>query len=208
MFWTICKSGVLRTIFDCSTKERDVPNHFFKLPNVSELACCLSRSVPDLGTDGSCSHANCVPQQKQALAPTWFQSGGRRHNLHFTADGLFSQHLSANPRFVRLLVLPRFVRWVYLVVSCSTRTCELKYQFVENISSYTFLRNSRDPHPLGKSSMPMKYMIHNSFIVGERVVQPGADVNVESGYQVRIPTYYLYSKIVFAHYASWLSSIC
>ncbi|XP_076668007.1 uncharacterized protein LOC143368808 isoform X2 [Andrena cerasifolii] len=54
----------------------------------------------------------------------------------------------------------------------------------ERISSYVFMRPVNQPAPPGFSSTPERFMAHASFIVGERVTRPGADINVESGYQV------------------------
>jgi solute carrier family 6 (neurotransmitter transporter) len=53
----------------------------------------------------------------------------------------------------------------------------------ERISSYTFLRPLKDPLPPPLASTPVKYMVHNSFFLGEKVSRPGADSTVESGYQ-------------------------
>ncbi|XP_076220580.1 sodium-dependent transporter bedraggled isoform X2 [Nomia melanderi] len=53
----------------------------------------------------------------------------------------------------------------------------------ERISSYIFVRPVNQPAPPGYSSTPERFMAHASFIVGERVTRPGADFNVESGYQ-------------------------
>ncbi|KAL1492258.1 hypothetical protein ABEB36_012734 [Hypothenemus hampei] len=54
----------------------------------------------------------------------------------------------------------------------------------ERISSYQFLRNVKDPLPPTFSNTPIRYMRHNSFILGEKVVKPGTDIAIESGYQV------------------------
>lgn len=58
--------------------------------------------------------------------------------------------------------------------------------FAEHISSYSFLRSSKDPLPPSLASTPVRYMVHNSFILGERVTRPGVDRSSQSGYQVRI----------------------
>lgn len=42
----------------------------------------------------------------------------------------------------------------------------------------------KDPLPPKLSATPTRYMSHNSFIVGERVIRPGMDPASESGYQV------------------------
>ncbi|XP_076267742.1 sodium-dependent transporter bedraggled isoform X2 [Rhynchophorus ferrugineus] len=54
----------------------------------------------------------------------------------------------------------------------------------ERMSSYQFLRSAKDPVPASVSNTPVRYMIHNSFIMGERVVRPGIDNTHESGFQV------------------------
>lgn len=54
----------------------------------------------------------------------------------------------------------------------------------EKIKSYTFLRPAKDPLPPTLASIPVRYMTHTSFLVGERVVRPGTDLTTESGYQV------------------------
>ncbi|CAL7946640.1 unnamed protein product [Xylocopa violacea] len=53
----------------------------------------------------------------------------------------------------------------------------------ERISSYMFMRPENQPAPPGYSSTPERFMAHASFIVGERVTRPGADLSAESGYQ-------------------------
>ncbi|XP_017784559.1 PREDICTED: uncharacterized protein LOC108568137 isoform X2 [Nicrophorus vespilloides] len=54
----------------------------------------------------------------------------------------------------------------------------------EGINTYTFLRHAKDPLPPNLAATPVKYMVHNSFIVGDRVTRPGVDPSAESGYQV------------------------
>lgn len=54
----------------------------------------------------------------------------------------------------------------------------------ENNNSYVFLRVHTDPLPTTLGNTPIKYMIHNSFILGEKVVRPFMDPTKESGYQV------------------------
>jgi solute carrier family 6 (neurotransmitter transporter) len=61
---------------------------------------------------------------------------------------------------------------------------KLTVHISERISSYTFLRPLKDPLPPPLASTPVKYMVHNSFFLGEKVSRPGADSTVESGYQV------------------------
>ncbi|GJQ74572.1 hypothetical protein Trydic_g21433 [Trypoxylus dichotomus] len=54
----------------------------------------------------------------------------------------------------------------------------------EKMSTYTFMRNVKDPLPPSLASTPVRYMVHNSYILGEKVVRPGMDCTSESGYQV------------------------
>ncbi|XP_015599859.1 uncharacterized protein LOC107269926 isoform X2 [Cephus cinctus] len=54
----------------------------------------------------------------------------------------------------------------------------------ERISGYTFMRLVNQPAPPGYSSTPERFMSHASFLVGQRVLRPGADLSIESGYQV------------------------
>ncbi|CAH0553029.1 unnamed protein product [Brassicogethes aeneus] len=53
----------------------------------------------------------------------------------------------------------------------------------ERMSSYSFLRYAKDPLPPTLSNTPIRYMTHNSFIVGERITRPGLDHTLDSGYQ-------------------------
>lgn len=52
------------------------------------------------------------------------------------------------------------------------------------MSSYQFLRHVKDPLPASISNTPIRYMRHNSFILGEKVIRPGSEAIHESGYQV------------------------
>lgn len=54
----------------------------------------------------------------------------------------------------------------------------------ERISGYTFMRLASQPAPSGYSSTPERFMSHASFLLGQRVIRPGADTSAESGYQV------------------------
>nr|XP_022903756.1 sodium- and chloride-dependent glycine transporter 2 [Onthophagus taurus]XP_022903757.1 sodium- and chloride-dependent glycine transporter 2 [Onthophagus taurus] len=54
----------------------------------------------------------------------------------------------------------------------------------EKMSSYGFLRPLRDNLPGNSGSTPLRYMGHNSYILGEKVLKPGMDTTTESGYQV------------------------
>lgn len=56
--------------------------------------------------------------------------------------------------------------------------------FTERISGYTFLRLANKPAPSGYSSTPERFMSHASFLLGQRVMRPGANTSIESGYQV------------------------
>lgn len=53
----------------------------------------------------------------------------------------------------------------------------------EKMGSYSFLRIANEPLPANLASLSVRYMPHQSFIVGERVTRPGADSTSESGYQ-------------------------
>lgn len=55
---------------------------------------------------------------------------------------------------------------------------------LERISGYTFMRLVNQPAPSWYTSTPERFMSHASFLVGQRVTRPGADVSIESGYQV------------------------
>ncbi|KAL6442681.1 hypothetical protein ACFW04_002647 [Cataglyphis niger] len=54
----------------------------------------------------------------------------------------------------------------------------------ERISGYTFMRLANKPAPSGHSSTPERFMSHASFLLGQRVIRPGVDTSIESGYQV------------------------
>ncbi|KAJ8932876.1 hypothetical protein NQ314_014356 [Rhamnusium bicolor] len=54
----------------------------------------------------------------------------------------------------------------------------------KRMSSYIFLRSAKDPLPPSLASTPVRYLVHNSFILGEKVVKPSVDYTSESGYQV------------------------
>ncbi|KAK9874553.1 hypothetical protein WA026_005390 [Henosepilachna vigintioctopunctata] len=54
----------------------------------------------------------------------------------------------------------------------------------ERMNSYIFLRPQTEPLPTSLGNTPIRYMVHNSFILGEKVVRPFMDPTVESGYQV------------------------
>lgn len=48
------------------------------------------------------------------------------------------------------------------------------------------MRSIKDPLPPNLATTPVRYMVHNSYILGEKVVRPGMDHTSESGYQVRV----------------------
>lgn len=60
----------------------------------------------------------------------------------------------------------------------------MKILLSERMSSYQFLRHVKDPLPASISNTPIRYMRHNSFILGEKVIRPGSEAIHESGYQV------------------------
>ncbi|XP_031333439.1 sodium- and chloride-dependent GABA transporter ine isoform X1 [Photinus pyralis] len=53
----------------------------------------------------------------------------------------------------------------------------------EKISAYSFLQSSHSNLPASLTTIPVRYMPHQSFIVGERVTKNGIDPTMESGYQ-------------------------
>ncbi|KAL3277125.1 hypothetical protein HHI36_012481 [Cryptolaemus montrouzieri] len=82
---------------------------------------------------------------------------------------------------------------VLLLVAVLANTCVqiLKaggYNYVpssfERMNSYKFLRPLDEPLPTSLGNTPIRYMLHNSFIVGEKVERPFMDPTIESGYQV------------------------
>lgn len=54
------------------------------------------------------------------------------------------------------------------------------------MSSYIFLRPAKNPLPPSLANTPPRFMTHNLFIVGDRIMKPNMDVTTESGYQVSI----------------------
>lgn len=48
---------------------------------------------------------------------------------------------------------------------------------------YGFMRPYNQPAPAAYASTPERFMAHASFLVGQRVTRPGAELNFESGYQ-------------------------
>ncbi|XP_056631200.1 sodium-dependent transporter bedraggled isoform X2 [Diorhabda sublineata] len=54
----------------------------------------------------------------------------------------------------------------------------------EKMSSYTFLRSTKDPLPPNLASISIRNMVHNSFVLGEKVIKPYIDFSEESGYMV------------------------
>lgn len=81
-----------------------------------------------------------------------------------------------------------YVSHLYLYTHCenveSLKRIIFFLYFAERISSYTFLRPINQPSPSGYSSTPERFMAHASFLVGQRVSRPGAELTYESGYQV------------------------
>lgn len=53
----------------------------------------------------------------------------------------------------------------------------------ENLDSSIFLKQTTDL-PVSLANSPEKYMLHNSYTVGHKVIRPFVDRNTESGYQV------------------------
>lgn len=51
------------------------------------------------------------------------------------------------------------------------------------MTTYMFLRPARDPLPPSLANTPDRFMTHNSFIVGDRIIKPNIDSTIESGYQ-------------------------
>ncbi|XP_016839751.3 uncharacterized protein LOC100123368 isoform X2 [Nasonia vitripennis] len=102
-----------------------------------------------------------------------------------------NKHKHLLQRDTSLVVVLTFV--VLLLAAFLANTCVqiLKYHgyiyttsSFERISSYMFLRPINQPSPSGYSSTPERFMAHASFIVGQRVSRPGAELTYESGYQV------------------------
>ncbi|KAJ8982729.1 hypothetical protein NQ317_019520 [Molorchus minor] len=54
----------------------------------------------------------------------------------------------------------------------------------DHMSTYVFLRSDKAPLPPNLATTPVRYMVHNSFVLGEKVFRPGMDYTSESGYQV------------------------
>jgi len=46
------------------------------------------------------------------------------------------------------------------------------------------MRLANQPAPPEYSSTPERFMSHASFLLGQRVIRPGANTSIESGYQV------------------------
>ncbi|XP_044738253.1 sodium-dependent transporter bedraggled isoform X2 [Chrysoperla carnea] len=81
---------------------------------------------------------------------------------------------------------------VLLLAAFLANTCVEVLQFYgynylpgsfETTKSYIFMRNVRQPLPPSLATTPVRYMMHSSLILGERVIRPGIDRGSESGYQ-------------------------
>lgn len=81
---------------------------------------------------------------------------------------------------VSIFCFHNFLLGVYLFLEI----LNINLTFIERMSSYTFLRPGKDPLPPSLASTPVRYMVHNSFILGEKIMRPGVDYTSESGYQV------------------------
>lgn len=46
------------------------------------------------------------------------------------------------------------------------------------------MRPLSQPAPPGYGTTPERFMSHVSYLIGQRVIRPNADLTVESGYQV------------------------
>ncbi|XP_015188524.1 PREDICTED: uncharacterized protein LOC107072804 isoform X2 [Polistes dominula] len=102
-----------------------------------------------------------------------------------------NKHKHLLQRDTSLVVVLTFV--VLLLVAFLANTCVqiLKlhgYIYTtssfERISGYTFMHLVNQPAPSWYTSTPERFMSHASFLVGQRISRPGADISTESGYQV------------------------
>ncbi|CAH1975280.1 unnamed protein product [Acanthoscelides obtectus] len=76
----------------------------------------------------------------------------------------------------------------FLANTCVLILSSYGYNYIpssfEYRSSSVFLRSIKDPLPPNLANTPIRHMIHQSFVVGEKVIRPNTDVTSVSGYQV------------------------
>ncbi|KAG5330700.1 SC6A9 protein, partial [Acromyrmex charruanus] len=102
-----------------------------------------------------------------------------------------NKHKHLLQRDISLVVIMTFV--VLFLVAFLANTCAQILRLhgyiyttssFERISVYSFMRLANDPAPSGYSITPERFMSHASFLLGQRVIRPGVDTSIESGYQV------------------------
>ncbi|CAB0020938.1 unnamed protein product, partial [Nesidiocoris tenuis] len=74
----------------------------------------------------------------------------------------------------------------FLANTCSQLLLAHGYQYTpssfEKASTYGFLQPVRWS-PLGTNGQPVKWMTHNLYLAGDRIVKPGTNTRQQSGYQ-------------------------
>ncbi|CAG9825106.1 unnamed protein product [Phaedon cochleariae] len=96
--------------------------------------------------------------------------------------------LQRDSSLVAIITLTILLLVAFLANTCVQILKSYGYNYVPNsferMSSGTFLRYVNDPLPSNIANFPARNLLHNSFIVGEKVMRPTVDYTTESGYQV------------------------
>ncbi|EZA52251.1 Sodium- and chloride-dependent glycine transporter, partial [Ooceraea biroi] len=108
--------------------------------------------------------------------------------MQIAAHNKYKHLLQRDTSLVVILTLIVLVLAAFLANTCVQILRHHGYIYItssfERISGYTFMRLANQPAPPGYSSTPERFMSHASFLLGQRVIRPGADTSTESGYQV------------------------
>lgn len=107
--------------------------------------------------------------------------------MQITSHNKHKHLLQRDSSLVAVITFTILLLVAFLANTCVQILRSYGYNYIpssfEKISTYTFLRPMNDPLPPNLANTPVRYMTHNSFILGERVLKPGSDISIESGYQ-------------------------
>ncbi|XP_050296620.1 sodium-dependent transporter bedraggled isoform X2 [Anthonomus grandis grandis] len=116
---------------------------------------------------------------------TWGLLGAT--TMQITAQNKFKNLLRRDSTLVAALTFFMLITMSLVANTCTHILKSSGYSYYpssfEQKSSYHFMRHNSNSFPQSILNTPIRYMRHNSYIVGEKVIRPGADNRQESGYQ-------------------------
>ncbi|XP_018331039.1 uncharacterized protein LOC108740985 [Agrilus planipennis] len=183
------RSNVPETVYRNRARSSSASSRSRRLRSLSSSESSLASSIESAPTaetqQGQPIGVRSWIAASQEVFLTWGLLGASA--MQIASHNKNKHLLQRDSSLIAMITFTILLLAAFLANTCVQLLHSFGYRYLpdsfEKISSYGFLRATKDPLPANLANTPVRYMFHQSFIVGERVTRPGTDHTSESGYQ-------------------------